>query len=475
MKKSFDLMAPVALLLIVANAYAQPFRSDIDRWVAQDAIAPPAAGSILFTGSSSIRRWEQLALDFADYRITQRGFGGSQFEDLNGYVDEIVLPYSPSAIVIWEGTNDINSGETGDEVVADYQTFVSTVHAAQPEVEIFWLGIMPTPGRFALEVENTSANTQIAAIAASSDRLHYIDLPAAFNALNPPAGTDFVSKFVDPIHLNRDGYDLWTSVIRPQVESVIAPNKAFAPNAETLRPGARLLFDFGPSNPEDGDATLGTDSNGLVWNNWHEAEGNVAVNAGERLTNLVGSDGVATGINLTITGGFATNGKLQGGLLAPSEALLGDLAVATATQDYFFSSADGLQGGGNDDRPGGFMLDGLDPDLTYNFRFFGSRNTTQIRETEYLVTGANSSSDTLQTSGQNIGANGVYDGNESRVAEVFGIRPDRFGQVFIDVTLVQGSFAYLNAMEVTVAVPEPATSGLCSAVLVLAAWARCRH
>ncbi len=473
--KSRQAVLTIALLLIVTGVHAQPFRADIDRWTAQDALAAPAAGSILFTGSSSIRRWEQLALDFADYRIIQRGFGGSQFEDLNGYVDRIVLPYNPSAIVIWEGTNDINSGETGDEVAADYQAFVSSVHGVQPEVKIFWLGIMPTPGRFALEAENTNANTQIAALAATDPRLHYVDLPAAFNALDPPAGSGFTSKFVDPIHLNRAGYDLWTSVIRPQVESVIAPNKVFTLNAATPQPGERLLFDFGPSNPEDGDPTVGPDANGQVWNNWHDAEGNVAVNAGERLTDLVDTEGIATGVNLTITGGFATNGKLQGGLLAPSEALLGDLAVATATQDYFFSSADGIQGGGNDDRPGGFMLDGLDPSLTYDFRFFGSRNTTQVRETEYLVTGANSASDRLQTSGQNIGANGIYDGNESGVAEVMGIRPDRFGQVFVDVTLVQGSFAYLNAMEVSVAVPEPTSAGVCSLAMLIATTLRTRR
>lgn len=455
------------LALLATSASAQPFVGDINRWVAQDALDSPTPGSILFTGSSSIRRYEQLALDFADYNVIQRGFGGSQFEDLNGYVDEIVLPYSPSAVVIWEGTNDIASGETGNEVFADYQAFVDLVHTAQPAVEIFYLGIMPTPGRFALEAENTSANSQIAGFAAANEKLHYVDLPAAFNALDPPSGTGFTSLFADAIHLNREGYELWTSVIRPQVEAVIAPNKVFTPNPNTPQPGKRLLFDFGPSNPEDGDPTVGPDANGAIWNNWHPAEGNVAVNAGEHLGNLVDTEGAATGIDLTITGGFATNGKLQGGLLSPDAGLLGDLAVATATQDYFFSSADGLQGGGNDDRPGGFMLDGLDPNLAYDFRFFGSRNTTQSRETEYRVTGANTDAGVLLTSGVNIGVDGAYDGNDDEIVSVTGIQPDEFGQVFVDITLKRGTFAYLNAMEVTVAVPEPATAASCLLPLVL--------
>ena len=31
------------------------------------------------------------------------------------------------------------------------------------------------------------------------------------------------------------------------------------------------------------------------------------------------------------------------------------------------------------------MLDGLDPSLAYDFCFFGSRNSTETRITEYLV------------------------------------------------------------------------------------------
>ena len=426
------------------------YQDDIDRWVAQDALSQPASGSILFTGSSSIRRWEQLALDFADYKVIQRGFGGSQFEQLNGYVNDIVLPYNPAAIVVWEGTNDISAdGEPGTEVFADYQQFVGLVHAAQPNVEIFYLGIMPTPGRQASEAQQTVANNAISAMASdpNNPKLHYIDLPAAFATLNPYSDPAFTAKFVDSIHLNREGYEFWTSVIRPQIEAVVAPNKVFTPNENTLKPGDKLLFDFGPSNSDDGDHTISPDSNGNHWNNWHQAEGNVEINAGEHISNLVDTNGATTGINLTITGGFLSNGKLNGGLLNPSNALLGDFAVATATQDYFFSTADGEQGGGNDDVPAGFMLDGLDPKVLYDLRFFGSRNTTATRVTEYLVTGMNSRKTTLQTSGSNIGDDGIYDGNDDEIAVVDGIRPDKFGQVFVDITLLEGAFAYINAME----------------------------
>ncbi|MEM7683027.1 MAG: GDSL-type esterase/lipase family protein, partial [Planctomycetota bacterium] len=277
----------LSTLALTSPAAGQTYQSDIDRWTAQDALNPRVEGSVVFVGSSSIRRWEELTLDFADYHVIQRGFGGSQFEQLNGFVNDIVLPYQPSAVVVWSGTNDIASGESSAEVLADYQQFVSLVHTAQPDVEIFYLGISPTPGRQANQPTETAANAAIAGAAAADSKLHYIDLPAAFATLNPYADPAFTSKYVDSIHLNRDGYDFWESIIRPEIEAVVAPNKVFALNPLTAQPGDKILFDFGPSNPTDGDPTTSPDVRGNHWNNWHPATGEVAINAGEHIGNLV--------------------------------------------------------------------------------------------------------------------------------------------------------------------------------------------
>lgn len=465
-----------SLGILVAPAQAQ-YGADIARWTNQDAFNPPAPGAILFTGSSSIRRWEQLTRDFADYHVLQRGIGGAQFDHIVGYIPNIVLPYQPRAIVVWAGTNDLASGNSGAEVFEDYQNFVNTVHAAQPNVDIFYLGIMPTPGRQGNRPQEDIANASIATMAAGNPKLHYIDLPAAFSTLNPYGSSEFSSKFVDSIHLNRDGYDFWTSVVRPQIEAVIAPNKVFALNPNTLQVGKSMLFDFGPSNALDGAHTNSPDANGHYWNNWTTASGGVNINAGEHVGNLVDSTGVSTGINLTITGGFQSNGFRNGGLRNPDPALLGDFAIDSVTGDYFFSTADGLQGGGDDDIGGGFMLDGLDPNLLYDFSFFGSRNDPQTRITEYRVTGANDQSVLLQTSGNNIGIDGIYDGNDDEIAEILGVQPDQFGQVFVDLTLKAGNFAYIAAMKVTVtgtAIPEPSSAAILAIASIALAGGRRR-
>ncbi|MEO0631086.1 MAG: GDSL-type esterase/lipase family protein, partial [Planctomycetota bacterium] len=437
----------------------------VTRWTTQDALDPISPGGVVFVGSSSIRRWEQLTRDFNDYRVIQRGFGGSQLEDLNFWVNELVLSYQPTAVVVWSGTNDLSSGETGIEVFNDYLTFVGLVQAQQPNVEIFYLGVTPTPANDSTTIEHDTANGLIEAETLTDPKQHYIDLPTPFYALNPPAGPDFTALYVDPVHLNRAGYDLWTAIIRPAVEAVVPPNRFFTPNPLTLQPGRALYFDFGPSNAQDGTPTVGPDADGNVWNNWVPAEGGVAINAGEHIGALVDNTGANTGIGMVITGGFISNGLVNGGLNSPDPTLLGDLAVPTATQDYFYSEADDLNGGGNDDVPGSFMLTGLDLTFVYEFTFFGSRTLgTQIRETEYRVTGATEGVALLQTTGPGIGNDGSYNGNDDTLAVVSGIVPDEFGQVFIDLTLKRGLFAYINAMRVE-AVPLAVASNPADAIV----------
>lgn len=179
------------------------------------------------------------------------------------------------------------------------------------------------------------------------------------------------------------------------------------------------------------------------------AEGNEAINAGEHVGDLVDITGRDTGFGLVVTGGFLSNGKVNGGLLNPDPSLLGDLAIGTATQDYFFFTADGNVGGGNDDIPGGFMLTGLDPSRVYELGFFGSRNSSQTRVTELEVIGSNAAIVHLQTSGAGLGVNGS-NGNDSTVARVAGIRPNAFGEIFVDGTLVAGDFAYIALLELKV-------------------------
>lgn len=88
--------------------------------------------------------------------------------------------------------------------------------------------------------------------------------------------------------------------------------------------------------------------------------------------------------------GFRSNGRLNGGLLNPDVALLGDLAIETATEDYIF-----IENGGTD-IPGIIDFNNLNPKSGYRFHVFGCRDTETDRMGLFTFSGENSSTGTYK-------------------------------------------------------------------------------
>lgn len=200
---------------VQATAASAPtrFEAEIERFEQADRENRPAPGGVLFVGSSSIRFWNTLAEDFPNVRVLNRGFGGSQMTDLLHYMDRIVLPYRPRAIVVYEGDNDLASGKTPERVAGDFREFVRRVHAAQPETRIAILSVKPSLLRWNLVDATRRTNALLEELAASDPRLTYIDV---FTPMLNAEGTPRPELFVeDGLHMTPAGYELWESIVEP--------------------------------------------------------------------------------------------------------------------------------------------------------------------------------------------------------------------------------------------------------------------
>ncbi|MEI7503144.1 MAG: Ig-like domain-containing protein, partial [Paludibacter sp.] len=193
-----------------------------------------------------------------------------------------------------------------------------------------------------------------------------------------------------------------------------------------------LYFDFGPNDVTNGDNTNGADANGHYWNNINSTSNNATVSS---LKNVANS---ATAYTLVLTNaGFTTNGKLNGGLLSSDPAKLGEFAVNTATEDYFYTTSSGA-----------FKITGLDIAKQYKFKIFGSRTNATDRTTQYSIQGTGSAVvGTLQTSLANLGGTG-YDGNNSSIYTTDYIYPNNSGEISVSASIMgSGVYAYINAMK----------------------------
>jgi lysophospholipase L1-like esterase len=219
-------MAPLLLLaaLLAPDARlepAAPFEDEIRAFEAADRASPPPKNPILFTGSSSIRLWKTLAQDFPKYTVLNRGFGGSHIEHARRYVDRIIIPYAPRAIVFYAGGNDIHAGKAPAQVATDFFELVRAIHARLPKTRIAYVSVAPNPARWA-EVERVrDVNARIAAFTRSDPRLSFIDV---FPHMLGPDGQPRPEIFgPDRLHMNPTGYALWTKIIGPRLEALAKP------------------------------------------------------------------------------------------------------------------------------------------------------------------------------------------------------------------------------------------------------------
>lgn len=210
-----------ALLPLLAHArendHAQ-WNPAIAAFEAADQAHAPAPGSILFIGSSSIEHWKSLAADFPEVNVINRGFGGSVISDSTFFADRIVAPYHARAIVMYAGDNDLQEGNSPEQVRDDFAAFVRKARAVDPGVPITFIAIKPSVARAALLPEIRQANALVSAYAATQKGVTYLD---AFTPLLSRDGRPQPELFgADGLHMNRKGYLLWIGVIRPWVDAL---------------------------------------------------------------------------------------------------------------------------------------------------------------------------------------------------------------------------------------------------------------
>jgi lysophospholipase L1-like esterase len=197
----------------MATASPAQWAEAIDKFTTADATNPPAPGGVVFIGSSSIVKWTSLKKDFPGVPVINRGFGGSQLADSVAYVDRIVIPYKPRTVVLYAGDNDLQAGKTPETVFADFQAFVSKIHAALPKARVVFIAIKPSPSRWKIKDKVVATNALIAAACAQDPRLAFADVyTPMLNAQGEPRPELFIQ---DMLHMNEAGYAVWKPVVAP--------------------------------------------------------------------------------------------------------------------------------------------------------------------------------------------------------------------------------------------------------------------
>jgi len=239
------LVLAVVAVLLTARSFmsrigdASFWEDDIVAFEEADRTQPPEPGAILFTGSSSIVMWDSLEQDMAPWYVLNRGFGGAHLDHVNTYLSRIVLPYRPSAIVLYAGDNDIGAGKSAQQVAQDFSRFVGQLRYSGSRAPIFYIAIKPSRLRFALWDEMAKANRLIAEQCRADPGLFYIDIASPMLALAPEGEAPPEDLFLfDGLHLSEDGYALWAQVVREAIQDALRELRAYDPQSHQRQPPA---------------------------------------------------------------------------------------------------------------------------------------------------------------------------------------------------------------------------------------------
>lgn len=175
--------------------------------------------AVLFVGSSSIAFWPTKAL-FPEFPVINRGFGGSIYSDLIHYAEAVIFPYKPRVIVFYSGDNDPIWGKNAVQIAEDVRRLVGLVHQHLPRTQIILMAVKISQARIDRAEVYTAFNAMLKAMADEDDRLHYFD---SASLLLDEQGRPDPRYFVDDkLHLNEEGYRVWSDHLRPLIAQLMA-------------------------------------------------------------------------------------------------------------------------------------------------------------------------------------------------------------------------------------------------------------
>ena len=225
------LLLSILLLIIVSCSplrryqdlpEVQAWDKEIVKFEELDKSEKYSANAIIFAGSSSIRLWSTLERDMAPYPVIQRGFGGSKLSDVAVFAERIFKPHPCKAIVLFVA-NDISGSDkdkSPEEVASLFKILLKTIRKSHPNTPVFWIEVTPCSSRWKVWPEIQKATALIRKECKNQKNTYTIRTDFAFlNSEGKPKDELFIS---DKLHLNPQGYAVWTEIIKKELGKVVA-------------------------------------------------------------------------------------------------------------------------------------------------------------------------------------------------------------------------------------------------------------
>ena len=181
MRRMFEARSLAVLLALLAAAVPKVeaqapdpdparFDDDMAAFARSDAKNSVPDAATVFVGSSSIVRWN-TAERFPHMRLLNRGFGGSHVSDVNHFIEETVLRYSPDVVVFYAGDNDTSAGKSSEQIFEDLRDFAEGVMHSNSTTQVVFISVKPSLSRWTVWPQMVATNTFLRAYAGLANEM----------------------------------------------------------------------------------------------------------------------------------------------------------------------------------------------------------------------------------------------------------------------------------------------------------------
>lgn len=204
--------------LIVSMAGAQdslPFKAEVEAIQKKYGSAFDASQkTLVFTGSSSIRMWDDVGERFPNHQIVNTGFGGSQASDLSYYIYDLILRFNPKKVFIYEGDNDIFAGKHIHKIRKTIRQIIQGIQRNDSTIQVVLIAAKPSIARWKLKGRYKRLNRKLERMADDDLLVDYADVWHPMLDGNKVKQDIFIE---DGLHMNAKGYQIWYDVLEPFV------------------------------------------------------------------------------------------------------------------------------------------------------------------------------------------------------------------------------------------------------------------
>lgn len=212
----YIVLAVLCLIVSIGNAQdAAAFKDEVETIQKKyDTVFDASQENIVFTGSSSIRMWQDVHERFSNRQVVNTGFGGSQASDLSFYIYDLILRFHPKKVFIYEGDNDIFAKKKPNAIRRTIQDIIDGIHRNNSTTQVVLIAAKPSIARWKLKGKYKRLNRKFERLADDNPSVEFADV------WDPMLDGTKVKQDIfieDGLHMNAKGYQIWYDVLKPFV------------------------------------------------------------------------------------------------------------------------------------------------------------------------------------------------------------------------------------------------------------------